>query len=242
MNKEINMGIYEIKNLVNGKYYVGQSNNLKNRWSNHKSTYKRKFGEHPALHNAFKKYGIDNFQFGVLMRLNDEKLLKPFERWFIEHKQSWRKGYNCDSGGLGGNPNGMALKLYDCNFNFIADLDTAGYVARTNGLNKNMIRRAVRLGRKYKGYFWCDDNNDIVNQKKKYKKFLKKNYKRPRKARIEPVKIKIISVGSGKVLRMYDTLKDAAKTGLISFYTLRDNRYSYGIWGKNSKFRWIKIK
>lgn len=49
-------GVYLIQNLVNGKYYVGESGNVRERLQNHS------FGQSPRkLRNAINKYGVANF-------------------------------------------------------------------------------------------------------------------------------------------------------------------------------------
>jgi group I intron endonuclease len=53
--------IYGIYNKINGKIYIGITNNLKRRWSEHKKLSK-KITEHSyAVHLAIKKYGLQNF-------------------------------------------------------------------------------------------------------------------------------------------------------------------------------------
>lgn len=89
------VGIYEIKNLVNGKVYIGQSICIESRIEAHK---KRESNEH--LKNAFKKYGLENFSFSVL-RECDKSDLSFFEHFYIIANCSFdsRYGYNKTLGG-----------------------------------------------------------------------------------------------------------------------------------------------
>ena len=57
------MYVYLITNLINDKKYVGITNNIKRRWSNHCHPSK---GREQVISNAIKKYGVDNFKFEVL--------------------------------------------------------------------------------------------------------------------------------------------------------------------------------
>ena len=57
-------GIYKITNLVNGKVYIGQSQDIYSRWKEHK--YARNKRDYFALYGAFKKYGLDNFSFEIV--------------------------------------------------------------------------------------------------------------------------------------------------------------------------------
>lgn len=98
-------GIYVIKNLVNGKIYVGKSKNCYKRLHQHLSDIKidsRNYNENPHLLNAFKKYGSDNFGYYIVERFNEENeeilenLLKERELYWMKELDSLNreKGYN----------------------------------------------------------------------------------------------------------------------------------------------------
>lgn len=89
------IGIYEIRNLVNDKVYIGQSIDIEKRLEAHK---KRESNLHLAA--AFKKYGIENFSFQVLKECNKEDL-SFYEHFFIIANCSFdsRYGYNKTLGG-----------------------------------------------------------------------------------------------------------------------------------------------
>ena len=73
------MGIYKIENLINGKVYIGQSVNIKERWNEHKLINSRtskealKKQKYP-LYLALEKYGLDNFSFEVIEECSIEEL------------------------------------------------------------------------------------------------------------------------------------------------------------------------
>ena len=52
-------GIYKITNKVNGKCYIGQSNDIHRRWKQELASNAKL---NPHLARAFEKYGIDNFE------------------------------------------------------------------------------------------------------------------------------------------------------------------------------------
>lgn len=89
------IGIYEIKNLVNGKVYIGQSIDIEERFRSHKL---RESNTH--LKNAFKKYGLENFSFSILKECKKEDL-SFYEHWYIIANCSFdgRYGYNKTLGG-----------------------------------------------------------------------------------------------------------------------------------------------
>ena len=62
------MYIYKILNKLNNKAYIGITTNIQSRFKYHKTRYnktnKKEFVEKP-LYRAFRKYGIDNFEFMI---------------------------------------------------------------------------------------------------------------------------------------------------------------------------------
>lgn len=93
-------GIYVIKNHVSGKVYVGQSANLKRRFSTHKRQLKK--GEHYNAHlqSAFIKYGEKAFTIEILCECERSEL-DDLECYYIDKFDSTnpKKGYNKCSGG-----------------------------------------------------------------------------------------------------------------------------------------------
>lgn len=88
-------GIYKIKNLINNKIYIGQSLNIKARWEKHK-----KSKDNCAIHQALRKYGINNFSFEVIEECPPE-LLNEREIFWIKEYNSYNEGYNMTLGGEG---------------------------------------------------------------------------------------------------------------------------------------------
>ena len=76
-------GIYKITNTVTGEFYIGSSNDVKQRLACHKckSTWKN----HPnnPLYKDMQKYGVDKFEFQVIAEIEIEQLKKT-EQEFIE--------------------------------------------------------------------------------------------------------------------------------------------------------------
>lgn len=88
-------GIYGLRNKVNGKWYVGQSVNAKDRWRKYK---KLKCENQPKLHNALTKYGYIGFEVMMIEECSEE-LLNERETHWIRHHDSFNNGYNCNEGG-----------------------------------------------------------------------------------------------------------------------------------------------
>jgi group I intron endonuclease len=68
-------GIYRIVNKQNGKFYVGSSCDIRDRFYNHKSQLNRNIHDNPHLQNAWNKYGESNFDFVVIRECKDGDLI-----------------------------------------------------------------------------------------------------------------------------------------------------------------------
>lgn len=89
------IGIYKITKKDNGKAYIGQSNNIERRFSQH--CYKGEESRIP-LDIAIKKYGKDAFIFQVLEECPLDKLNERQSYW-IKYYNTIKDGYNCSQGG-----------------------------------------------------------------------------------------------------------------------------------------------
>lgn len=94
-------GIYCIRNTINGHIYIGQSYNIRRRFTNyHKTEYLNKNSScyDAKLYTAFRKYGLDVFEILVL-EFCDRNELNEREMHYINLYNSFRNGYNSTSGG-----------------------------------------------------------------------------------------------------------------------------------------------
>ena len=92
-------GIYKITNKINGKCYIGQSNDIHRRWKQELAPNAKL---NPHLARAFEKYGIDNFEFEIIEECQREQLNER-EQFYIEiyHSIDPKLGYNKTEGGDG---------------------------------------------------------------------------------------------------------------------------------------------
>lgn len=102
------IGIYKITNNINGKVYIGQSNNIQRRFSEHQN---RGAASRIPVDVAIQKYGKENFSFEIIEECTIEQLNQR-ETYWINHFNSIENGYNCSIGGdqqsIGSN-NGRAI-------------------------------------------------------------------------------------------------------------------------------------
>lgn len=85
--------IYKITNILNGKAYIGQTINFKDRKKNHLQA-KDKY----SIHKAIQKYGKDNFLWEILEECQKEDL-NDREIFWIKYYDTYYNGYNETKGG-----------------------------------------------------------------------------------------------------------------------------------------------
>lgn len=95
--------IYQILNKITKKCYIGEtkSKDVVWRWNQHKQKIESNKGC-PALRDAIKKYGIDNFEFSVLIICFDDERFKYEREYIRKYNSVVPNGYNITNGGEGG--------------------------------------------------------------------------------------------------------------------------------------------
>lgn len=92
--------IYLRTNLVNGKQYVGQTNNFVNREYDWKCLKAKYANNH--ISNARKKYGLDNWKVEILRECKTQDELNKWEMYYIiKYNTKHPNGYNLTNGGNG---------------------------------------------------------------------------------------------------------------------------------------------
>ncbi len=93
--------IYRITNIINGKAYIGETKqkDVQSRWKEHIRSITTLNGA-TALICAFKKYGIDNFKFEVLIICFDEDHLSYEVEYIKKYNTLKPHGYNISNGRL----------------------------------------------------------------------------------------------------------------------------------------------
>ena len=94
-------GIYKITNITNNHSYIGQSKNIYNRFnSHHICDYQNPNNcqYNSKIYQAFRKYGLQNFDIQILELCSEEELDKK-EIQYIKEYDSFKNGYNMTEGG-----------------------------------------------------------------------------------------------------------------------------------------------
>jgi group I intron endonuclease len=100
-------GVYKITNKVNGKLYVGSSNNIENRWHQHKLQLRDGIHTNQHLQSAWNLYGEDSFMFEIIEECSPEiqfereqyylNTLNPFEERGYNIVRQISKEYSSDN-------------------------------------------------------------------------------------------------------------------------------------------------
>jgi len=96
--------VYSIFNNLNGKIYIGKTNDPHRRWIKHKTTANCKnAGGRFYLHRAMYKDGVDNFTFTVFQTFEREEDCNAAEIYWIQffNCRDEKLGYNLTNGGEG---------------------------------------------------------------------------------------------------------------------------------------------
>ena len=104
--------IYKIINKLNNKFYIGRTNNLKQRWKKHEEMLER--NKHHSIHfqNAWNKYDKSVWSFEIYKEIDtgddevDLKIAKEIEQQFLDELMSknllYNRSYSANTGSLRG--------------------------------------------------------------------------------------------------------------------------------------------
>ena len=93
--------IYKIINNINGKIYIGKTNEtIEERFKIHVKDSKKEIEKHRPLYRAFNKYGIENFSVEKVEECSPD-VVNERESYWIEYYNSFHYGYNATRGGDG---------------------------------------------------------------------------------------------------------------------------------------------
>jgi len=91
------MYIYEVRNKVDGKHYIGQTSkeDPKKRWNEHRCYLRKGKHRNKHLQHAWNKHGEQNFEFNILKEYSSLSKLNKAERKIVKE----RGDYNIEPGG-----------------------------------------------------------------------------------------------------------------------------------------------
>ena len=153
------IGIYQITNLINGKKYIGQSNNIKKRWNEHKFWATHADENNFYIYRAMKKYGLENFEFSVLEECPKDQLNEREEYWiqyyhtYVHDNQC--NGYNLTPGGNSHEHQKKAIDQYDLQGNFLQTFIGVDEAAQLTDTNVGNLIAALKQRQQFSnGFQW----------------------------------------------------------------------------------------
>lgn len=88
-------GIYEIRNLVNDKVYIGSAKVFKTRWKRHQKDLELNRHHNIRLQRSYNKHGSANFEYNIIKKVEYEKdIIIEQENYYISKFNSKECGYN----------------------------------------------------------------------------------------------------------------------------------------------------
>lgn len=93
-------GIYCIRNIINGKIYIGQSKSCVYRWREHKSELRGGYHGNSYLQASFDKYGEEAFEYSILEECEESRRDEREMFWIDQYNSTNRDfGFNRLFGG-----------------------------------------------------------------------------------------------------------------------------------------------
>ena len=159
-------GIYQIKNLVTGKLYIGSAKEFRLRFNVHKTYLRKNTHCNKKLQNAWNKYGEEGFSFEPLFVCAQRDLIF-YEQRALDVFDAVAKGYNINS------------KAESC----LGTKQSPEHISkRTAGqkgskMSKEAVEKAVATRKENGSYTYSDD------YKQKMSDSMKKRFENPEEAK-----------------------------------------------------------
>lgn len=217
-----NIGIYQIKNLINNKIYIGSTQ--KSFISRYKTHYEKlRTNNHKGyahLQNAVNKYGIENFEFSILEICNKDNCIERETFWINDLNSCNREiGYNI-------NPNPI---LSPFSVKEIRDKAAKTFKERFKEglitLNSGVFKKGIIPWNKGKKY----QSTDHLKVKKS-KKGSRDNFSKIIKEKQIPIEV---YNKQGTLINVYRYHQDITNESIISNSILQNNMILVNLNGRN---------
>lgn len=162
--------IYKAQNKINGKIYIGKTNNLPKRIREH-----TRYDVHNGLifHKAIEKYGEENFEWEIIDSTEDFQEANELESYYIKKYNSFKpNGYNMTFGGDGGNAhNAVPIVCLTLDGKFVKRYNSAAEAEREDGFtNSTVLICCKNYSRTCKGHLFMFEEDYFKNGAITYKK------------------------------------------------------------------------
>lgn len=188
--------IYKATNKINGKSYIGQTINYKNRLWQHRRCYEK---EDCKFHDAIKEFGFDNFEWEVIETCERKEEADNLERKYIELFDSYRNGYNENKGSVGGH-NAKSIVCLNLNGDFIKRYDSAADAEKDGFNNVNVLLCCKNKLKTCKNHLFMFEEDYDANGSRKYIKPASTSRKKVVQCDLE-----------GNLIARYDSVQEASE-------------------------------
>lgn len=132
--------IYKIINSINQKIYIGKTLfSIEKRFKEHLDEASRTRSNNRPLYNAIKKYGKENFSIELVEKIENEEILEEREKFWIEHFNSYKNGYNATIGG-----DGKKYLNHDLIISYYKELQNAVDVALKLNISQDYVLQILK--------------------------------------------------------------------------------------------------
>lgn len=160
--------IYMYSNKTNGKKYIGQTLDEKSRIREHKCHANSRTDSQFAFYSAIRKYGWDNFEYEVLVRVETEdkksliNTLNQLEVYYISKYNSYENGYNNTRGGNSPRRKPRAVLEYDLDGTLLNRYNSYMEVPGICKGNSNIYRACNSNRATFRGHIWRWEDQDLM--------------------------------------------------------------------------------
>lgn len=191
--------IYKATNTLNGKVYIGKTNNFEERKKHHERCYEK---DDCSFHRAIQKYGKENFEWKIIDSTDSYNMSSVLEKRYIEEYDSYHgNGYNMTKGGDGGSMwNARAVVCLTLDGEFVKRYDSASETKRDGFFDSNVLISCKDPHYTCKGHIFMFEDEYIKNGARKYEK--------PKNHCEKPV---IQCDLDGNFIREFSSIKQASK-------------------------------
>jgi len=135
----MNSGIYQIRNLIDNKIYVGSAVDFNNRKKRHLLNLRKQTHHSILLQRAYNKYGSENFVFEVLKECEREFLYTEEQKYLDDLRPYAPKGYNISELACGCSLPGSKNPMYGKK-----GLDNPNFGSKRTQEQKETLSRALK--------------------------------------------------------------------------------------------------
>lgn len=158
--------IYKVTNLVNGKLYIGKTNNFEKRKLEHT---RYDVNNDNIFHKTLRKYGLDKFDWEIIDEAYGLDAINDLERYYIQKYKTYKPyGYNMTKGGDGGSMwNARPVVCLTLEGVFVKRYDSAGET-KSDGFSDSSVLECCKgiLSQTKKHIFMFEDDYRLKGARK----------------------------------------------------------------------------